>query len=443
MSELDPGQQFRGTGLIFAKAILCRSILLLSIFLLPSFLSAQTATTVKTPPSKLRVFIDCMYECDTEYLRQNIDFIDYVRDRETSDLHVLVTTQETGGGGMSWTMKFIGLDYFQDHDHTLTFTTSQTATEDDRRKELARVFKVGLVSYAAETSAAPNIEVSVKAVAADGRESKPSHDRWNYWVFRLGIGGNMNGERTSNNRSFRTNFSASRVTDQWKINISLFSNTNQSTFQVTDIDTVNSNSNSWNLNSLIVKSLGPQWSYGARSSINHSSFSNIDRSIAASPAIEYDFFPYSESTERSLTLQYSIGVTTFEYREVTIFDKFRETVPSHSLNTSIGIRAPWGSIGGSANISQHLNQLDRYRFSFNGNTDIRLFKGFSFNIFGQYDKIGDQIGLRKDEATTEEVLLRLQQRATGYSYYMNFGINYSFGSIFNSVVNPRFGGGCC
>src|SRR6185503_20678155 len=135
---------------------------------------------------------DCMYECDTEYLRQNIDFIDYVRDRETSDLHVLVTTQETGGGGMSWTMKFIGLDYFQDHDHTLTFTTTQTATEDDRRKELARVFKVGLVSYAAETSTAPNIEVSVKPVDADGRESKPSHDRWNYWVFRLGVGGNMN-----------------------------------------------------------------------------------------------------------------------------------------------------------------------------------------------------------------------------------------------------------
>ena len=104
-----------------------------------------------------------MYECDTDYLRQNIDFIDYVRDRETSDLHVLVTTQETGGGGRSWTMKFIGLDYFQNHDHTLTFTTSQTATDDDRRKELARVFKVGLVSYAAETSAAPNIEVSDQA----------------------------------------------------------------------------------------------------------------------------------------------------------------------------------------------------------------------------------------------------------------------------------------
>ena len=299
------------------------------------------------------------------------------------------------------------------------------------------------MSYAAETSAAPNIEVSIKPAEGGKRESEVSKDRWNYWVFNLGAGGNLNGERTSNTRSLRANLSASRVTDQWKINVSVFSNNNLSNFQVTDDVTVKSNSNSWNVNSLIVKSLGPQWSYGVRSSLNHSSFSNIDRSVGASPAIEFDFFPYSESTTRSLTVQYSIGATTYEYRELTIFDKSAETVPSHSLNTSLGIRAPWGSLGGSANISQHLNHMDRYRISLFGNTDIRLFKGFSFNIFTQYDTTGDQKGLRKADATTEEVLLRLQQRATGYSYYLNFGINYSFGSIYNSTVNPRFGGNCC
>jgi hypothetical protein len=140
-----------------------------------------------------------------------------------------------------------------------------------------------------------------------------------------------------------------------------------------------------------------------------------------------------------LTVQYSVGATTYKYRELTIYDKLEETVPSHSVNTSLGLRAPWGSLGGTANISQHLNHTDRYRISLSGNTDIRLFKGFSFNIYTQYDKIGDQIGLRKEDATTEEVLLRIRQRATGYSYYMNFGFSYSFGSIFNSTVNPRFG----
>jgi hypothetical protein len=421
------------------RRIRCGSFVLLCLHLLADSLLAQATAAVRTPPARLKVFIDCEYECDTEYLRQTIEFIDYVRDRTAADVHVLVTTQGTGGGGMAWNLKFIGQDFFQDRDHTLTFTTPTTATEDDRRKELARVFKVGLVSYAAETTIAPNLDVSFKRVGEEVPSSKLERDRWNFWVFRLGVNGNMSGELSSNNSSYRANFSASRTTEQWKINVSMFGNTNQSTFKVSDDLTVKSSTNGWNFNTLVVKSIGPKWSYGARSSIAHSSFSNTGRSIGGSPAIEFDFFPYSESTRRSLTIQYSVGATKYQYRELTIFDKLEETVPNHSLNTSIGLRAPWGSLGGSANISQHLNHMDRYRISFYGNTDIRLFKGFSFNIYSQYDKIADQIGLRKEEATTEEVLLRLKQRATGYSYYLNFGISYSFGSIFNSTVNPRFG----
>src|SRR5262249_31228309 len=139
------------------RRIRCGSFVLLCFFILTGYLHAQTTPAVHTPPVRLKVFIDCEYECDTDYLRQTIEFIDYVRDRETADLHVLVTTQGTGGGGMAWTLKFIGQDFFKDRDHTLNFTTGTTASEDDRRKELARVFKVGLVSYAVETSVAPNL----------------------------------------------------------------------------------------------------------------------------------------------------------------------------------------------------------------------------------------------------------------------------------------------
>jgi hypothetical protein len=420
------------------------SFLLLScLFFLAGDLTAQTPAT-RTAPSRLRVFIDCQYECDTEYLRQNIEFIEYVRDRAAADLHLLVTTQQTGGGGTAWNLKFIGLDYFMGQDRTLTFNTPQTASGDDRRKEFARIFRVGLVGYAAETTVAPDLDVSFRKSTEGGeRTSSPPRDPWNFWVFRVGMNGNLSGEESSNNRSYRFNGSASRTTEQWKMNFSANSNTNNSTFKLDDTTTIRSSSDGWNLSSLIVKSLGPKWSYGVRSNMSHSSFSNTDRSIGASPAIEFDFFPYSESTRRSLTVQYSAGITTYKYRELTIFDKLEESVPSHSVNTSIGIRAPWGSLGGSVNISQHLNHLDRRRIGMNGNADVRLFKGFSFDIYANYDKISDQIGLRKGDISTEEVLLRLRQRATGYSYYMGFGINYSFGSIFNSTVNPRFGGFCC
>lgn len=114
-------------------------LFLVWLSLLPRLLWGQAPAPARTPPGKLRVYLDCMYECDTEYLKQNIDFIEYVRDRQSADLHVLVTTQNTGGGGTSWTLKFIGLEFFQDHDHTLTFTTPQIATDDDKRKEGARL----------------------------------------------------------------------------------------------------------------------------------------------------------------------------------------------------------------------------------------------------------------------------------------------------------------
>jgi hypothetical protein len=158
------------------------------------------------------------------------------------------------------------------------------------------------------------------------------------------------------------------------------------------------------------------------------------------PGIEFDVFPYSESSQRSLTFQYTVGPTYYRYVEETIYGKLSETVPRHSFDVSLGLRQPWGSVGASANFTQHLNHTDRYHIGVYGSADVRLFKGFSFNIFGDYSKIADQIGLPKSFLTTEEILLQTRQRPTNHSYYFNVGISYRFGSIFNSTVNPRFGG---
>jgi hypothetical protein len=399
---------------------------------------AQTPAP-STAPSRLRVYLDCQYECDEEYLRQNIEFIDYVRDRGAADVHLLVTTEGTGGGGSAWTLKFIGLEYFRGQDRTLKFITPQTASQDDRRKEFARVFRMGLVGYAAETSVAPDLDVSFRKPAGGAGTVAATVDPWNYWVFRVGMNGNLNGEQSSNSRSYRFNSSASRTTEQWKIDVGVNSNTNNSLFKLDDGTEIKSRSDGWNVNSLIVKSLGPKWSYGVRANMSHSSFSNTDRAVGAFPAVEFDFFPYSMSSRRIVTVQYAVGMTHYKYRAMTIFDTLEERVPSHSLNTSVGIRAPWGSVGGSVNVSQHLNHTDRRRVNMYGNADVRLFKGFSFDVFADYSRIGDQIGLAKGDISEAEVLLRVRQRATNYSYYVGFGISYSFGSIFNSVVNPRFG----
>jgi hypothetical protein len=82
---------------------------LIGALTLPLPVFGQVATPAAPPAQAgttsglLKLFLDC-YQCDEEYLRQNVTFVEYVRDRAVADIHVLVTVQETGGGGGAWTL---------------------------------------------------------------------------------------------------------------------------------------------------------------------------------------------------------------------------------------------------------------------------------------------------------------------------------------------------
>ncbi|HVQ42895.1 MAG TPA: hypothetical protein VMS54_11825 [Vicinamibacterales bacterium] len=400
--------------------------------------AAQGAAQAGPPP--LRIFLDCQYECDTEYLRRAVTFVDYVRDRGVADLHVLVTTQSTGAGGSAWIVKFIGLQRFLGLDRTLTFTTSPTATSDERRREFGRIFKLGLVAYAADTPVAPKLDVTYRSPQQKPGASVIVRDPWHRWVFRTNASASMSGEASTEYGSYRLNLSGSRVTPDWKVNLSAGTSYNENTFDLGDGEVIKSITESSNVNALVVKSLTGKWSWGNAGSISNSSFANTARAVSGSTGIEYDFFPYVESNRRSLTLTYRVGLSNYKYREPTVYDKLEETIPNHSITMSLGLRQPWGSVGASSSFNQHLNHTDRFRSSTNGNADVRVFKGFSLYAYAGYSKIKDQVALRKGAATPEEILLRLEQQATNYSFNYSFGFSYSFGSIFTSIVNPRFGG---
>jgi hypothetical protein len=88
--------------------------------------------------------------------------------------------------------------------------------------------------------------------------------------------------------------------------------------------------------------------------------------------------------------------------------------------------------------TQYLHDKSKYRVSSEADMSVRLFKGFNVNFGGGYDVIHDQLSLLKKNYTPQEILLRQFQRGTTYSYQFNVGVNYTFGSLFNNVVNPRF-----
>jgi len=63
----------------------------------------------------------------------------------------------------------------------------------------------------------------------------------------------------------------------------------------------------------------------------------------------------------------------------------------------------------------------------------------SFRLYGQYSVVHDQLSLPKGDATTEQILLQRKQLETQFQYNASIGLTYTFGSIYNNIVNPRFG----
>ena len=68
-------------------------------------------------------------------------------------------------------------------------------------------------------------------------------------------------------------------------------------------------------------------------------------------------------------------------------------------------------------------------------------KGLSFRVGGAAARVNDQLSLVKGEATEAEILLRLQELQTSFNVEGEVSLTYTFGSIYNNIVNPRFGNG--
>jgi hypothetical protein len=166
-------------------------------------------SSAAAPGDRLRVFVDCG-RCDQEHLRQTVGFVDYVADPSVADFHVLVTTQTTGGGGLSWAVQFIGQGSFQGLNSRLSFDTPATDTESDRNSAFERIFMLGLAGPATTTSSGP--ELTVTWTPPEVGSSSTTADPWKAWVFNLRASGDVSGERASSARSLNWRVSSNRTT---------------------------------------------------------------------------------------------------------------------------------------------------------------------------------------------------------------------------------------
>jgi len=403
------------------------------IILLLTFISCAQVFS-QNQESTLKVFLNCDY-CDVTYIKQNLDYVDFVRDQKDADAHLFFRTQVNGGGGTIYEIEFIGQNNYNEIQDKITFSTNSDSTDSEIRDMILKYAKLGLVRYWLKNGAHDKISVELeKKQKIDVKEEK---DKWNKWVFNIGARGFFYGQESNKNKNLNLSISAKQVTNKNKFLLRGSLNNSKSVYTFDGEDII-SNQKSSRVYLYDVISINNHWSVGAFSYAGKSTYNNKAFYVTLKPAIEYNFYSYEESSKKQLTLAYKVGGVHNNYIEKTIFNKDNEFLWEHTLTLGGSVKQQWGNITSEISYESFLNDSSLNAFSFYLGTNFRLTKGLSFDISGNYDITNNQVNLAGGDLSLEELLLRQQQVKSGYNYFFRIGLSYSFGSMFNTIVNPRF-----
>jgi len=382
----------------------------------------------------VRIFLDCNY-CDFDFIRKNIPFVNFTRDPELAQVHIIVSINRTGSGGRRYNLKFIGRESFSDIDQNLEYTSAQSDSRATRNEGLTVTIKMGLMPYIAQTDIASKIKIEYDSENGDP-EQREGHDRWNSWIFYFDLMGELEMEESQNQLTLRNSFRANRTTDEWKFRSEFEYVYEEENFEDDD-EKIKSILRETESDILVVKSLTNKWSAGLLAGANTTTFRNTDLKLDFGPAIEYNFFPWKILDQKILTVGYHVGIRSFKYIEETIYNRKKEILPYEALRFELELRQTWGEVDFSVEGSHYFKDFSFYQIELMADVSFRITKGLSIFFDIEAESIHDQLYLAKGDASLEEILLKRRQLSTQYDLEFGFGIRYSFGSIYNNIVNRR------
>lgn len=391
------------------------------------------------PEPALRVYLDCRtWGCDRDLFITELHFATLTRDRADADVHLLVTALGTGSGGRQLTLQFIGLRAFTGRADTVITSLPPNIADDRTRREIIRVAKLGLVRYALGSSVAAGLRLDDSAVPAALRDAALlENDPWDFWVISVGANGGSSAESRTSRASLGTFINARRVTDAWKVNIASSGNYRQANYKLTDTTSSAYILRDYGLRGRVVRNAGAHWSMGAIGNVGHTDYANQDTYARLGATFEYSIFPWSQATSRQLVAAWSVAVQHFDYHETTIYLKDRQTLAHQQAIVAGSTRQPWGNVDLSINWSQYLTDRSKNFFGLNSNASLRITRGLALNVSAYANRVRDQLYLPRGEATTDEILTQQRALATSFTRGGSLSVSYTFGSIYNTVVNPR------
>ena len=398
---------------------------------LPSSVAAQDTN------GKLKVYLDCN-NCFGDYIREEVDMVEYVRDPAEADVHILVSQSDTGSGGTERAVAFIGIGRFKGLDFKSRALSQSGDTEDTQRQRLATAITIGLLNYLSSAGVRGGLIVEVEQSAQPGVAGAVT-DPWNFWVMSLQGSIAMTGEESSRQLDLGAEIAADRITDDWKITFGVEIEHRREDFDLDEDEPLRAERKERDFDALVARSLNDHWSVGGRGSVDSSTFDNHALRTFFGPAIEFNLFPYSQYTRRQLRIGYALGPYYARYYEETLLFRMADRQMQQELSLTMDQREPWGSLQAEVEYSTFLPEVSLSRIQLEGEVNVRLARGLSLALEGSTSRIRDQLSIPRRGVTPEEVLLRLRRLRSGYEYNLQLGLTYTFGSIFNTIVNPRFG----
>lgn len=392
-------------------------------------------------PGALRVYLECHgWGCDQRQFRTDIDWVDWMRDPKDAQVHVIVTSQETGSGGRSYQLDFIGQGSLDGREDQLTYASLGTDVQDETVGGLARILALGLARFSVLAGAPTAFQVQSdnRGGATDRLVTEAEvDDPWDFWVFRVDLSTDLEGETSRTDTELDGSVEATRTTVGWKLAFEAGGEWRRSEIQLSDSTLVDTR-REWQVDADAVYSLADHWSVGAQTRTSAATSTNENLSVSLAPALEYSVWPYEEAPRRSFRVRWTLGVRHFRYEEETIFGHTRETRPFEALQASLSQRQPWGNVYANVEASHYIHDLDRYRLSTGGYLSVRIVRGLNLRVDGRVSWIRDQLFLAAEGVSDEEILLQRRRLASNFDWNFGVGFSFQFGSIYNNVVNNRF-----
>ncbi len=421
------------------KVALLTSILFIFSMLLMAGNTAQAESLQDTTQQDTlqeeapNVYLDCKYYCDKDHIKREIDYVNYVRDRNDADVHIMITSERAANEGRRYSLFMMGQNGYAHLQDTLRFNVGPDASEEESRQKLLHALRSGLTPYLIKTPMWKNLAIDYTRPT----EEEEITDKWNYWIFELSADGEMRGEESRQGYEWGGRIEANKVTKDIKLEFDLDADYDRNIYEVNG-NTITSIHRTYDFDALSVWSLSQHWSAGGFAGLRSSRYENIAISYNASPALEFNVFPYEDATTRQLTFLYRPGFRYNVYSDSTIFNKTQEKLLRESLEINYDVKQKWGSIDLSLEASHYFHDFSKNRLSFRTSVNVNVVKGLNMYVMGGASLIHDQLSLEKGDASTEEILTRQRQLATNYEYFTRFGISYTFGSMYNNIVNSRF-----